>query len=156
MRSIALTACWLLLFAANGLAYGIVINEVMADNDTTVLDQNGENDDWVELYNPSDTAVFLHSLYLSDRESNPGRWRLPDTTIGANSYLIVWADEDVTQAGLHASFKLSASGEGVFLFDSLLSLLDSVNFGVQTTDISYGRYPNGSGAFNFMYPTFSE
>ena len=38
---------------------GLVINEIMASNFTKVADQDGEYDDWVELYNGGSNAVNL-------------------------------------------------------------------------------------------------
>ena len=33
--------------------------------------------------------------------------------------------------------------------------MDETIFGVQTTDVTWGRYPNGTGSFIFMNPTYS-
>lgn len=140
----------------NGQAYDIVINELMARNDTTACDQNGEFDDWIELYNVSSNPVGVGGYCLSDRDNFTMFWALPDTTIPANGYLIVWADEDGTQAGLHACFKLSASGDAVFLSAPDSSLIDSISFGIQTADISYGRFPNGTGGFRELIQSFGS
>jgi hypothetical protein len=66
--------------------------------------------------------------------------------------LVVWADNDVFQSGLHASFKLNASGESV-IFSTGASIYDQVNYGVQTTDVSYARCPDGGVTFAFVAPT---
>jgi len=135
---------------------GVVINEFMASNSTTVTDQDGEYNDWIELYNNSDSDFDLNGLYLSDNPLNIMKWPFPDTSIKANDFLIVWADEDGSQEGLHANFKLSATGEIIYLAVSENNILDSVTFGQQTTDVTTGRYPNGTGAFVQMPPTFSD
>ncbi len=141
-------------FFSISVSSSLVINEFMADNETTVSDQDDEYDDWIELFNNSDEAISLEGYYLSDDPTEPDLWMFPDTTIMAGGYLIIWADKDEDQAGLHADLKLSASGENVLLSDASLNLIDEVSFGEQTTDISYGRYPNGTGDFDFMSPTF--
>ncbi|MCD4691697.1 MAG: lamin tail domain-containing protein, partial [Calditrichales bacterium] len=133
----------------------LVINEFMAINDAAVPDQNGEYDDWVELYNNTNTAISLNGYYLSDDGSKLTRWAFPDTFIAANDYLIIWTDKDAGQIGLHTDFKLSGSGEAVILVDSSQAVVDEFIFGQQTADISSGRYPNGMGAFIAMSPTFS-
>jgi hypothetical protein len=133
----------------------VVINEFMASNSLTVADQDGEYNDWIELYNNTSTAISLQNYYLSDDVSEPYKWQLPDTSIAANGYLIIWADKDTLQNGLHANFKLSASGEGVILSNASKNLMDYVSFTTQTTDITTGRYPNGTGSFIAMTPTFS-
>lgn len=132
----------------------LVINEFMASNETIMGDQDGEFDDWIELYNNSEEAINLEGFFLSDDPSEQNQWAFPDTTIAAGGYIVVWADKDEEQDGLHANFKLSASGENVLLSDAGAKLIDIVTFGEQQTDTSYGRYPNGTGDFDFMIPTF--
>jgi len=132
----------------------LVINEFMADNESTVTDQDGEYDDWIELYNNGTTAILLAGYYLSDDASEPDQWIFPDTSIAAGGYLIVWADKDEDQEGLHADLKLSKSGETILLSDASLSIVDEISFGEQITDTTYARFPNGTGEFTFMSPTF--
>ncbi|MCP4311284.1 MAG: T9SS type A sorting domain-containing protein [Bacteroidetes bacterium] len=133
----------------------IVINEFMASNDFTAADQNGEFDDWIELYNNSSSALSLNGYFLSDDAGEPGKWEFPDTIIAAGAYLVVWADNDILQQGMHASFKLSASGEEIVLSDASGVLLDQVSYALQSADISTGRSPNGDGIFGLMTPTFA-
>ena len=132
----------------------LVINEFMADNETTVTDQDGEYDDWIEFFNNSNTDVSLNGYYLTDDASEPDQWVFPDTTISAGGYLIVWADKDEDQEGLHANFKLSASGEAILLSDPSLGLIDQVNYLQQKPDTTTGRFINGTGDFIEMLPTF--
>ncbi|MCC7377227.1 MAG: CotH kinase family protein [Verrucomicrobiales bacterium] len=136
----------------------VVINEIMASNLSTLADPQGEFDDWIELRNLTDTAVDLTGRYLTDDPTNPRKWEFPSgTSIPANGFLIVWADEDGKAAdGLHANFKLSASGEELYLIDTdfqLNAVLDSVVFGVQGTDRSYGRRLSDPDLFEIMVPT---
>ena len=134
----------------------IVINELMADNKTIKADQNGQFDDWIELYNKSTASVDLSGWFLSDNPDKRGKWKLPQgTTIAANGYLIVWADEDSSQVGLHANFKLAAGGETLYLSDKDTLKVDEIAFGQQRIDVSYARKPNGTGNFGFFSPTFN-
>ena len=128
----------------------VVINEVLASNGHTVADPQGEYEDWIELYNGGSAPVNLGGMYLTDDPSEPTKWQFPKdnsvlTTIPAHGYLVVWADGEVGDAGLHAAFKLSAGGDSVALFDQDgRTLIDSVTFGPQRADVSYGRFPDGS------------
>ena len=136
----------------------LVINEFMASNTSTIADPQGEYDDWIELRNVTDSAVSLTGRYLSDEPNNPRKWQFPaGTTIPANGYLLVWADEDTAIAdGLHASFKLSGSGDEIYLTDTdenFNQVLDSVVFGTQSTDISFGRTANDADVWSTMTPT---
>ncbi|MCF8238982.1 MAG: CotH kinase family protein [Saprospiraceae bacterium] len=133
----------------------LVINELMASNDMTAMDEAGEYEDWIELYNKGTVDLDISGYYLSDKADNLTKWTLPDnTTIPADGYLIVWADENGSEGPLHANFKLSASGEVVFLSNPDLELVDQVTFGQQETDMGYARIPNGTGAFVIQEPTF--
>lgn len=139
----------------------VVINEIVADNGSTVADPQGEYDDWIELRNVTDQEVDMTGRYLSDEPGNPRKWVFPaGTVIPANGYLLVWADEDGTATeGLHASFKLAASGEQLFLVDTDANqnlVLDNVTFGDQQTDISYGRLASDASVFGVMNPTPGE
>lgn len=135
----------------------VVINEFMASNDVTQADNAGEFDDWIELYNNSTTSVDLSGYSLSDDGTDLQQWSFPaGTSIAAGAYLIVWADSDSSQTGYHANFKISAGGESLFLSNASASVVDEVVFAAQTTDISYGRFPNGTGVFRAMNPTFEE
>ncbi|MCK5815996.1 MAG: CotH kinase family protein [Flavobacteriaceae bacterium] len=133
----------------------VVINEFMASNSITQADQDNEFNDWIELFNPTTENIKLKNAYLSDNSTDIHKWQFPDTTIQANSYLIVWADKDETQDGLHASFKLSSAGEYVILSNFDGSIIDSINYTTQTVDISLGRYPNAYGPFHILSPTFN-
>jgi len=134
----------------------VAINEFMADNESTVADPDGEYDDWIELFNNTSGAISLAGYYLSDDAENLIKWEFPETSIEAESFLIVWADNDEGQEGLHANFKLSGNGEQLYLTSpDGISILDQVIFGAQTTDKTTGRYPNGTGDFSEMFPTFN-
>ncbi|MGQ9708104.1 MAG: lamin tail domain-containing protein [bacterium] len=133
---------------------GVVLNEIMADNVRTARDPSGEYDDWIELYNNTDVPISLDGYLLSDDSSEIGRWSFPDVMITGRGYLIVWADNDTGQPGLHANFQLNKSGELLILSDPDGRRLDQLVFGPQTADISSGRYPNGVGTFRLMNPTY--
>jgi hypothetical protein len=73
------------------------------------------------------------------------------TIISPGAYILIWADNDVTDIGLHTNFKLDSDGEEIGLFDSDgVTLIDSVTFPNQTTDTSYGRYPDSAEDWRFL------
>ncbi len=132
---------------------GLVINEFMASNVSAVTDQDGEYDDWIEIYNNTNQQINMLGLYLSDNTDSL-KWAFPDTSISPNGFLVVWADENGSEEGLHANFKLSLLGEQITLYDSLnTNVLDYVSFGQQSTDIAFARVPNGTGSFVFQAHT---
>ncbi|NOR66301.1 MAG: hypothetical protein GQ528_02980, partial [Woeseiaceae bacterium] len=138
----------------------LVINEFMASNNTSIQDPQGQYDDWIEIHNFGSNPIDVGGMYLTDNLSVPTKWRIPDnnpaiTIISAGGYLLIWADEDTADTGLHANFKLDASGEQIALFDSDgITMIDSVIFLDQNTDISYGRYPDaGDNWLLFAFPS---
>jgi len=142
--------------APTPVANDVVINEFLADNVNSFPDQDGEHDDWVELYNSTSFPVLLTGRYVTDNPDNLTKWRFsqPSLYINPGEYLVVWCDDNLTQPGVHASFKLSKGGEYIALVDTNgIAILDSLSFGPQKTDTSYGRFPDGSAGWQFMSPT---
>lgn len=134
----------------------VVINEFLAINQTGVIDEQGANEDWIELYNTTDSTQKLFGLFASDDKSLLTKWGFPDNTnLAPHGYLTIWADNDTSSQSLHANFKISGSGETLYISNSEGLIIDSVKFGQQTADISFGRCGNGIGPFvQNAFPTF--
>ena len=136
----------------------IYINEFMASNNETIADPQGDYDDWIEIYNADIYPVDIGGMYITD-DLDSAKWKIPDTqpdstTIQPGEFLLLWADEDIGDGVLHLDIKLSANGEEIGLYtDDLTSIIDSIVFGAQTTDISFGRHPDGSNNWGQMNPT---
>ncbi len=134
----------------------IVINEFMAENDS-ILDSSGEPEDWIELFNNTNSTVDLSGMYLSNDPGNPTMWQFPaNTTVLPNSFMIVWADSDVGQPGVHANFLLPLDGGFIQLSNTDGSWVDSVSYGPQATNRSMSRIPNGLGPLKQGYNTFDQ
>ncbi|MBN1542237.1 CotH kinase family protein [candidate division KSB1 bacterium] len=141
---------------------GVVINEFLAQNSTINTDTHGDYDDWIELYNPTDRAIDIGGLWISDDLTKPAAWQIPatasdSTTIPAGGFLLLWADKEPEQGVLHVDIKLSVDGEQIGLFDGSdgeFIPIDTLTFGEQTRDVSFGCYPDGSKDWrHFMTPT---
>jgi hypothetical protein len=132
----------------------IVINEFMAANTKSLQDENKEYNDWIELYNASENSVILDNYYLTDNFNEKLKFALPSgIKMNPKSFLIIFADDKTQQGILHANFKLSANGEEIGIYkltsnDTLV--IDTLTFGQQTNDVSYGRYPDGNNYFEFF------
>jgi len=126
----------------------LLLNELLASNNSVVRDPQGEFEDWVELVNVTDSDFDAAGLYLTDDPTNPTKWPILTgipalTTVPAHGYLVIWLDNDQGDSGLHANFKLSAGGEMVALYAADgTTQLDLVVFGNQVADVSFGRYPD--------------
>jgi hypothetical protein len=136
---------WSALTDARFLIESISINELLAKNTTGIVDNFGEREDWIELYNDNTQPVVIGGMYLTDSIRDPMRWRIPSGyVLQPGKTLLIWADDQPTQGQLHATFKLSVAGEEVLLFDiDGKTLLDRVAFGQQQADISTGRLHDG-------------
>ncbi len=124
----------------------VVVNEFLADNVATNTDEFGEYDDWVEIYNNGTLPIPLLGFCLTDNFAIPNKYVFPDTTLAPGDFLLVWCDNDAWQGPFHANFRLSATGERVGLFadaTASFAVIDTVTFGPQLPDISFGRLPDG-------------
>ena len=132
------------------------INEILANNLSSNTDGYGDYDDWIEIYNSGPTDINISGYHISDNFNDLTKWTLsngPDSvmTVPAGGFLLIWADKEPSQGPLHVGFKLSSSGEEVVLVGKDgTTILDSLSFGQQYADISYGRYPDGSGERRFF------
>ncbi|GAB4486753.1 MAG: hypothetical protein OHK0019_00950 [Saprospiraceae bacterium] len=134
----------------------VVINELLASNQNAETDENGQHEDWIELYNTSNANFDLSGYFITDNPSNLDKWEFPaGSVIPPNGYLILWADEDSSQGPYHCNFKLSAAGEFLALLDPALNFVDMLNFPQQVTDKGYARVPNGTGPFVIQNRTFA-
>lgn len=126
------------------IAQTLFINEFMASNSATITDPDFNNyADWIEIYNSGSTFVNLKDYYITDDLSQPQKFKIQnDLIVEAGGYGLIWADDANT--GNHANFKLSADGESIGLFDPSVQLIDTLNYGLQQTDVSMGRFPNGT------------
>jgi hypothetical protein len=138
--------------------FPIRINEFLASNVASNTDEYGEYDDWIELYNPNDVMVDVGGYYLTDDLAERDKVQLPTensaTQIPGGGFLLIWADDAPSQGPLHVNFKLSKSGEAIGLYHpDDLSTVDSVIFGAQADDRSFGRSPDGAANWAVMTPT---
>ena len=131
----------------------IYINELMSINDATIYDEEGEYDDWFEIYNDEDQPILLDGFYTTDKRDNLTKWQFPisNTQIEPGGYKVIWCDEDQEQGITHTNFKLSGSGEFLALVaPDGITIIDSISFPEQEPDVSYGRLEDGTGDWVFL------
>ena len=138
------------VFVENDSPTTLVINEFLAANQSINTDEYGDYEDWLEIYYDISGTMNLGGYFLTDDLDEPDKWMFPNMEISGEGHLLVWLDDDDEEGPLHTNFKLSASGESLALFDSNLNLIDSIDFGEQTDNISYGRSPDGSNNWQFF------
>ncbi len=82
---------FLLLLQSTVWSQTIAINEVMASNAWTIADEDGDFEDWIELFNYGSEPVNLEGFGLSDNYENPFKWVFPSVTLNPGEHLLVWA-----------------------------------------------------------------
>jgi len=140
-------------WTVNAARSGLRINEILAVNNTA-LPYNGNYPDLIELYNDGPGPIDLAGMSISDDPLDPKKFVFAGTTLDVGQYLVLLADDRAGNDAIHLGFALSASGEGVYLFDPDGNLIDSIAFGRQIPDRSIGRLLDGGWALT--QPTFGS
>lgn len=137
----------------------LVLTEFLAANGTGLADENGDQEDWIEIYNPGASAVNLAGWALTDDAGNLGKWVLPNWTLDAGRYLVVFAsgknrrpaqqNAGETAAAsiprLHTSFKLNENSGylAVVSPESPRAVVSAfASYPAQRTDYSFGPQPD--------------
>ncbi|MBK7978529.1 MAG: CotH kinase family protein [Ignavibacteriae bacterium] len=140
-----------ILFFTRLFAQSVVINEIMSSNSSVLQDEDGDFSDWIEIYNPNDTIISLNGFSLSDDISLLNKWTFPDFSLFPNQYIIVFAsDKNKTTNEFHTNFKISSSGESIFLVDNSGYIIDQVEFPAIPNDFSLGRNFNNQTEWLFF------
>lgn len=141
-----------LFFQANAQSTSsLKINEVMVINETNFMDNYGEKNAWIEIYNNSFASVNIEGCYLTNDKSNPKKYQIPKgdvlTVIKPRQHLLFWADNKPSRGTFHLNFTLDSTQENYLaLFDSNgKTLLDEVVIPAHMlADQSYARIEDGS------------
>ena len=102
------------LLVAVEAAAAPVISEFMADNQSTLADEDGAYSDWIEIHNPDPSPVSLDGWFLTDKSGTLTQWQFPAVTVEPGGFLVVWAsgkNRRVPGAPLHTNFSLAKDGE---------------------------------------------
>ena len=130
------------------LAANLIISEIMAANDHSIRDFDGETSDWIELHNAGDESANLDGWFLTDDARNLTKWPFPDgLSIDPDEYQVVHAsgrDRIMPNQEIHTNFRLSSRGEFLALVardgEDSLSIVSSFEprFPAMLDDVSYG------------------
>jgi hypothetical protein len=139
-------------------AGALVLNEVLPIN-ASYQNPDGSYAGWVELFNPTGSAIDVGDMSLSDDPATPRKFVFaPGASVPAGGYLVTFCNPLLAPSATNTGFALPALGGGVYLFEKTVAgggLHDSVSYGLQIADFSLGRSPNGSGPFALSVPTRS-
>lgn len=131
--------------------YAVRISEVCSDNERGIVAPDGKRYDWIELHNTSSAPVHLKGFGLSDNEGKPYKYTLPDITLEADGYRVIFAAKDADDKSV-APFGISSDGETVYLTSPDGITLDVMDLPALSEDTTYGAYKEGEPP-SVMRPT---
>ena len=128
----------------------IVINELMASNAGMVMSPATNFDSWIELYNQSDQEVDLAGYYLSDDESNPMKWKMPNDIgrVPAQGFKVIWLGSNNIKE-TQAPFKLDCDGGTIYLSDASGVLVTQISYPEALSRTSYARTTDGGDTWSW-------
>ena len=132
-------------------AADLQISEASSRN-SAVAPVDGQYYDWIELYNPTDKPICLSGYTLSDDLAVPSKYTLPDVTLPAGGYQLIYADEAVLEKVLCTGFALNGSSF-VALFSPDGERLDYVRLTELPANVSKGRNLGSTAWVYFEAPT---
>ena len=139
------------LFLNNVKAQSIIINEVSSLNFSVIQDEDGDFEDWIEIYNNGNQAVNLHHYHITDDPSTPNKWAFPEYNLLPDTYLLVWASgKNRDSEHFHTNFSLKSGGEHLMLRNHLGQLVDEVMLPELPADVSFGRETSNIRTFRFF------
>jgi len=126
----------------NAILTTVIISEFMASNGL-ILDEDGDDSDWIEIYNAGAADVNLAGWSLTDDEDDLNKWRFPATNLAGGQFMLVFASgKDRREAGreLHTSYNLSAGGEYLALVrpDGSIASEFTPEYPAQVRNVSFG------------------
>lgn len=100
-----------------------VINEVMVVNEDSYMDDYGQRNGWIEIYNNTARTQDLGGRYLTNDPNNPKKYPIPRgdvlTKIPPHQHALFWADNNPFNGTFHVSFKLDPTKENyIALYDN--------------------------------------
>ncbi|GAB4142737.1 MAG: hypothetical protein Fur0041_17830 [Bacteroidia bacterium] len=145
------------LFISIQASAQLKINEYSCANTSSVLDNNSEYNDWVEIYNAGSSAVNLTGYYFSDNYNNPTKWQIPSGSIAAGGFIRIFCSgrDVVNGVWFHSNFKLTqCKPEEIILSDPSGVVLDSTTLRRHQDSHSWGRTTDGAATWSvFLTPT---
>lgn len=136
------------------------INEVMVQNDSSMVDDYGRRSAWIELFNSSFAPLEIANVYITNNKEVLGiedeiarkemMYSIPlgdvNTRVPKRQHVIFWADNRPTDGTFHLNFELTPGTDNwIGLFDADgLTLIDSVTVpAALMPNTSYARAIDG-------------
>ena len=130
------------------------LNEVMVENNSSIIDDYGERHGWIELFNSNFAPVQISSMYLSNDPEQPKMYPVPlgdvNTRIEKRQHVVFFTDGQPNKGTFHTNFVLTPGQENwVGLYDADGSLIDEIIVpATLTVDCTFARTSDGEGEWS--------
>ncbi|MBX3732946.1 MAG: lamin tail domain-containing protein [Verrucomicrobiae bacterium] len=130
----------------------VLITELLAHTDSPDVDA-------VELHNPGATDADISGWYLTDDRREPGKYRLPASSVIPPGGYLVLTEREFNAPGAPGRFSFNSHGEAVYLYSAdatgtLTGYSDGFAFGASANGETFGRHTNSVG--DLQFPPQSE
>lgn len=130
------------------------LNEVMVQNESSIIDDYGEHHGWIELFNANFAPLEISSVYLTNDKHDPKKYPVPlgdvNTRIAKRQHVVFFADGQPDKGTFHTNFVLEPGKDnwiGIYDADGI-TLIDEVTIPASlTADNSYARLIDGEGVW---------
>ena len=123
----------------------VIISEIMSGNGYAIIDGDGHQSDWVELWNYGTETVTLDGGFLSDDPEDRTKWMIESLTLEPNERAVIRCAGGAAGEG-DADFALSRSGCTVILTGSLGNTISLVEVPELGKDCSWALQEDESYA----------
>ena len=130
------------------------LNEVMVENNSSIIDDYGERHGWIELFNSNFAPVQISSMYLSNDPEQPKMYPVPlgdvNTRIEKRQHVVFFTDGEPNKGTFHTNFVLTPGQENwVGLYDADGSLIDEIIVpATLTANCTFARTSDGEGEWS--------
>lgn len=152
IAAIALAAGTSLISAQSRKA--VRLNEVMVENNSSIVDDYGEHHGWIELFNSNFGPVEISSMFLTNDSTQKRKYPVPlgdvNTRIHKRQHVVFFTDGEPEKGTFHTNFVLTPGQENwVGLYDADGSLIDAVVIpATVAADQTYARSTDGNGEWS--------
>ena len=130
------------------------ITEILPNNKGYFKDSLGEYSGYIEITNVSNNPVSLKGYTLSNSESTPYKWSLPDIILGKNEVLLVYtSNKNLYDEEYHANFKLSNT-DGVVILSNKGKIEEKVEYNGLINGLAYIKEKDAFYESNMISPGY--
>lgn len=133
----------------------LLIGEVLVENTSGLVDDYGQRNGWIELFNTSSGTVKFGGCYLTDDKSDLKKYHIPtsdmDAKVGPRQSVIFYASGNASQGTFYTNFKLRKGSTVYLVSNDGRTIIDQVDIPADLpADQSIVRIPVGVKAMSFQ------